>query len=67
MYRHFGRSEKFLPRDSRFPHMCRAVPLSSSVFLAACALSAPTGNAIKFKEIVSYVTSCFPLRVMLLS
>ena len=34
----------FAVRDSRFPRMCRAVPLSSSVFLAACALSAPTGH-----------------------
>ena len=33
-----------MPRDSRFPHMCRAVPLSSSVFPAASALPAPTGH-----------------------
>ncbi len=26
------------------PHICRAVPLSSSVFHAACALSAPAGH-----------------------
>ena len=26
------------------PHICRAVPLSSSVFHAACALSAPSGH-----------------------
>ena len=43
----------FPVRVSRFPHICRAVPLSSSVFHTACALSAPTGhlprkgNAIK--------------------
>ena len=44
---HFEQSEKsFLlaVRDSRFPHMCRAVPLSASVFPAACALSAPMGH-----------------------
>ena len=46
-------SLSFAVRDSRFPHMCRAVPFSSSVFHPACALSAPTGhlprkgNAIK--------------------
>ena len=33
-----------MPRDSRFPHMFRAVPLSSSVFHPASALSAPTGH-----------------------
>ena len=33
-----------MPRDSRFPHICRAVPLSSSVFPAASALSAPSGH-----------------------
>ena len=27
-----------------FPHMCRAVPLSSAVFHSACALSAPSGH-----------------------
>ena len=27
-----------------FPHMCRAVPLSSAVFHPACALSAPSGH-----------------------
>ena len=44
---YFERSEKsFLlaVRDSRFPHMFRAVPLSSSVFHAASALSAPSGH-----------------------
>ena len=34
----------FPVRVSRFPHICRAVPLSSSVFHAACALSAPAGH-----------------------
>ena len=34
----------FPVKVSRFPHMCRAVPLSSSVFHAACALSAPAGH-----------------------
>ena len=34
----------FPVRVSRFPHMCRTVPLSSSVFHTACALSAPTGR-----------------------
>ena len=46
-HRHFERSEKslsFAARDSRFPHMCRAVPLSPSVFHPAGALSAPTGH-----------------------
>ena len=46
-YRHSERSEKslsFAVRDSRFPHMCRAVPLSSAVFHPACALSAPSGH-----------------------
>ena len=33
----------FAVRDSR-PHICRAVPLSSSVFHTTCALSAPTGH-----------------------
>ena len=39
-----------------------------TLFHTASALSAPSlrlplkGNAIKVKEIVSYVTSCFPLR-----
>ena len=60
---HFERSEKsFLlaVRDSRFPHMCRAVPLSSSVFHAASALSAPSGHlplegkAIKFGVSLTY-------------
>ena len=37
-------SLSFAVRDSRFPHMCRAVPLSSSVFHTACALSAPSGH-----------------------
>ena len=37
-------SLSFAVRDSRFPHICRAVPLSSSVFHAACALSAPAGH-----------------------
>ena len=37
-------SFSFAVRVSRFPHMCRAVPLSSSVFHAASALSAPTGH-----------------------
>ena len=36
-------SLSFAVRDSR-PHICRAVPLSSSVFHAACALSAPAGH-----------------------
>ncbi len=35
-------SLSFAVRDS-CPHICRAVPLSSSVFHAACALSAPAG------------------------
>ena len=34
----------FAVRDSRFPLICRAVPLSSSVFHTACALSAPAGH-----------------------
>ena len=37
-------SLSFPVRDSRFPHMCCAVPLSSSVFHTACALSAPAGH-----------------------
>ena len=37
------KSFSFAVKDSR-PHMCRAVPLSSSVFHAACALSAPAGH-----------------------
>ena len=37
-------SLSFAVRDSRFPLICRAVPLSSSVFHAACALSAPAGH-----------------------
>ena len=37
-------SFSFAVRDSRFSHMCRAVPLSSSVFHTACALSAPAGH-----------------------
>ena len=37
-------SLSFAVTDSRFPHICRAVPLSSSVFHAACALSAPFGH-----------------------
>ena len=37
------KSLSFAVRDSR-PHICRAVPLSSSVFHAACALSAPAGH-----------------------
>ena len=37
-------SLSFPVRVSRFPHICRAVPLSSSVFHAACALSAPAGH-----------------------
>ena len=37
-------SLSFAVRDSRFPHICRAVPLSSSVFHTACALSAPSGH-----------------------
>ena len=44
---HFEQSEKslsFAARDLRFFHMCRAVPLSASVFPAACALSAPMGH-----------------------
>ena len=42
-----GRGAKSLSlavRDSRFSHMCRAVPLFSSVFHTACALSAPAGH-----------------------
>ena len=40
------KSLSFAVRDSRFfpPHICRAVPLFSSVFHAACALSAPAGH-----------------------
>ena len=38
------KSLTFPVRVSRFPHICRAVPLSSSVFHAACALSAPAGH-----------------------
>ena len=37
-------SLSFPVRVSRFPHICRAVPLSSSVFHTACALSAPAGH-----------------------
>ena len=37
-------SLSFAVRDSHFPHICRAVPLSSSVFHTACALSAPAGH-----------------------
>ena len=37
-------SLSFAVRDSRFPLICRAVPLSSSVFHTACALSAPAGH-----------------------
>ena len=37
-------SLSFPVRVSRFPHICRAVPLSSSVFHTACALSAPSGH-----------------------
>ena len=37
-------SFSFAVRDSRSPHICRAVPFSSSVFLTACALSAPAGH-----------------------
>ena len=37
-------SLSFPVRVSRFPHMCRAVPLFSSVFHTACALSAPAGH-----------------------
>ena len=36
-------SMPFAVRDSR-PHICRAVPFSSSVFLTACTLSAPAGH-----------------------
>ena len=36
-------SMPFAVRDSR-PHICRAVPLSSSVFHTDCALSAPAGH-----------------------
>ena len=36
-------SLSFAVTDSR-PHICRAVPFSSSVFHAACALSAPAGH-----------------------
>ena len=38
------KSFSFAVRDSRFPHICRAVPLSSSVFHTACTLSAPSGH-----------------------
>ena len=37
------KSLSFAVGDSR-SHMCRAVPLSSSVFHTACALSAPAGH-----------------------
>ena len=37
-------SFSFAVRVSRFPHMCRAVPLSSSVFHTMSALSAPAGH-----------------------
>ena len=37
-------SLSFAVRLSRFPHICRAVPLSSAVFHAAGALSAPAGH-----------------------
>ena len=37
-------SLSFAVTDSRFPHICRAIPLSSSVFHTACALSAPSGH-----------------------
>ena len=36
-------SLSFAVKDSRL-HICRAVPFSSSVFLTACALSAPAGH-----------------------
>ena len=36
-------SLSFAVRNSR-PHICRAVPLSSSVFHTDCALSAPAGH-----------------------
>ena len=36
-------SLSFAVSESRF-HICRAVPLSSSVFHTACALSAPAGH-----------------------
>ena len=39
-----AKSLSFAVRDSRFPLICRAVPLSSSVFHTACALSAPAGH-----------------------
>ena len=40
-------SLSFAVRDSRFPpHMPRTSPLSSSVFHAACALSAPAGHLL---------------------
>ena len=38
------KSLSFAVRDSRFPHMCRAVPLSSSVLHTVSALSAPAGH-----------------------
>ena len=39
------KSLSFAVRDSRFPpHIPRTSPLSSSVFHAACALSAPSGH-----------------------
>ena len=38
------KSLSFAVSDSRFPHICRAVPLSSSVFHTTCALSAPAGH-----------------------
>ena len=61
----------FPVRVSRFPHMCRAVPLSSSVFHAACALSAPAGHlplegkaAIRESPLLKKVTHhpCEPIR-----
>ena len=37
-------SFSFAVTNSRFPHICRAAPLSSFVFHDACALSAPAGH-----------------------
>ena len=56
-----AKREIFVIRGLRltlFPHVPRTSPLSSSVFHAACALSAPTGhlplegNAIKLSKIL---------------
>ena len=56
-----------MPRDSRFPYMCRAVPLSSSVFHPACALSAPTGHLPLEGKALSVVILFSHMRVFALT